>query len=157
MILQLYDIKLKDDIPTLFKVKNFNIPDANFNTPSMVTTIVRDLFHTDTLADEFTYLLTLDNAMHPLGIFELSRGSVNFCLVSMRGIFIRAILTGASSIILLHNHTSGNTSPSRDDLKTAIRLKILGNVLEIPLLDFLIIGRDSYYSMQENNFRDTLN
>lgn len=56
-----------------------------------------------------------------------------------------------------HFHTSGNTSPSRDDLKTAIRLKILGNVLEIPLLDFLIIGRDSYYSMQENNFRDTLN
>lgn len=44
MILQLYDIKLKDDIPTLFKVKDFNILDANFNTPSMVTTIVRDLF-----------------------------------------------------------------------------------------------------------------
>ena len=75
----------------------------------------------------------------------------------MRGIFIRALLTGASSIILLHNHTSGDTSPSRADFKTAIRLKILGNVLEIPLLDFLIIGKDSYYSMQENNFRDTLN
>ena len=152
MILQLYDIKLKDDIPTLFKVKNFNIPDANFNTPSIVTTIVRDLFHTDTLADEFTYLLAFDNVMHPLGIFELSRGSVNLCLVSMS-----ALLTGASSIILLHNHTSGDTSPSRADFKTAIRLKILGNVLEIPLLDFLIIGKDSYYSMQENNFRDTLN
>lgn len=157
MILQLYDIKLKDDIPTLFKVKNFNIPDANFNTPSIITTIVRDIFHTDTLADEFTYLLTFDNAMRPIGIFELSRGSVNLCLVSMRGIFIRALLTGASSIILLHNHTSGDTSPSKADFKTAMKLKVLGNVLEIPLLDFLIIGKDSYYSMQENDFKSTLN
>lgn len=157
MVLQLYDIKLKDDIPTLFKVKDFNIPGVKFNTPSIITTIVRDIFHTDTLADEFTYLLTFDNAMRPIGIFELSRGSVNLCLVSMRGIFIRALLTGASSIILLHNHTSGDTSPSKADFETAIKLKVLGNVLEIPLLDFLIIGKDSYYSMQENDFKSTLN
>lgn len=157
MILQFCDIRLKEGIPVLFKVKDFDIPGVKFNTPSIITTIVRDIFHTDTLADEFTYLLTFDNAMRPIGIFELSRGSVNLCLVSMRGIFIRALLTGASSIILLHNHTSGDTSPSKADFKTAIKLKVLGNVLEIPLLDFLIIGKDSYYSMQENDFKSTLN
>ena len=77
-------------------------------------------------------------------------GTVNRSLVHPRDIFKEAYLLNASSVICMHNHPSGEVYPSEEDERLTERLKYVGNVLGIDVLDHIIIG-DGYYSFLENN------
>ena len=89
-----------------------------------------------------------------LGIFEVGHGTVNACLLHTREIMIRNVLCGASAFIVVHNHPSGELSVSKDDISTTEQLKKAGELMEIPLLDHIIIGREdekeTYYSLKEH-------
>ena len=76
-------------------------------------------------------------------------GTNNQSLIHPRDIFKEAILNNASKILCIHNHPSGNVSPSKEDEKVTIRLKESGELLGIPLLDHVILGNKSYYSFKE--------
>jgi DNA repair protein RadC len=65
-------------------------------------------------------------------------------------VYRNAILARASSIIVVHNHPSGSCKPSRADLKVAARLKELGEIHEMPLQDFVIIGEGRFHSYREH-------
>ncbi len=80
---------------------------------------------------------------------ELSVGTLNASLVSTREIFRRACRHNAASIILLHNHPSGNPQPSREDILLTQRLSQASHLMEIPLLDHIIIGDNTYTSLKE--------
>lgn len=77
-------------------------------------------------------------------------GTANYSMVHPREVFREAYLVGAVSIICIHNHPTGNVSPSRDDINITNRLIEVGNLLGIKVLDHLIIGSNSYYSFLEN-------
>lgn len=81
----------------------------------------------------------------------IGKGTVNNCLVCNREIFIRALLSGAVNIILCHNHPSGETTPSSEDIKITKAVSEAGKLIGITLLDHIIIGGDSYYSFDEFN------
>lgn len=76
-------------------------------------------------------------------------GTVNSCVVHPREIFKEAIKRSCVSIVATHNHPSGNPYPSPEDRQVSKRLVEASNVIGIELLDFLIIGKDDYYSFQE--------
>lgn len=76
-------------------------------------------------------------------------GTLNETSIHPREIFKGAILRSANSIIISHNHPSGDTTPSFEDENITKKLKEAGNLLGIPLLDHVIIG-DNYYSFTEN-------
>jgi len=79
----------------------------------------------------------------------VSMGSLNHSLIHAREIFKKAIVLGANSIIVVHNHPSGNTTPSNDDNLVMDSLKQAGELLRIPMIDFMIISKNGYFSMKE--------
>jgi DNA repair protein RadC len=83
-----------------------------------------------------------------LGIFEVSSGGLTYTQVDARLIFLGAIKCCATSIVLAHNHPSGNREPSESDLRITRRLKEAGRLLEINVWDHLIITPEDYTSMR---------
>lgn len=79
-------------------------------------------------------------------------GTLNSSIVHPREIFSEAIKCASNAIIVLHNHLSGDVTPSNEDIKTTERLKKCGQVLGIDLLDHIIIGDDIYLSMVEEGY-----
>ncbi len=81
----------------------------------------------------------------------ISMGTLNSSLIHPREVFKTAIKENTNSIIITHNHPSGDPTPSRDDRDITKELRRAGELLEIEVLDHVIIGRDSYYSFKERN------
>lgn len=79
----------------------------------------------------------------------LSKGTVSASVITAREVFIEALKCRAVNIILLHNHPSGNPSPSRDDLIFTENIKRAGELVGIRLIDHIIIGDNSYISLKE--------
>ncbi len=94
-------------------------------------------------------LLMLNSKSKLLGESDISKGTVNASLVSPRELFIEALSKQAVSIILLHNHPSGDPTPSKTDLFLTKRVKEAGELIGIELLDHIIIGDNCYSSFAE--------
>lgn len=92
---------------------------------------------------------SLDTKNQPITLNIVSVGSLNSSIVHPREIFKAAILSNAASIILYHNHPSGDPTPSIEDLNATERIRDCGKLIGIDLLDHIIIGDDTYYSMRE--------
>ena len=95
-------------------------------------------------------LVLLVNTKHRLlGVHELGRGTLDRCVVHPRDVFKAAILANAAGVIVGHNHPSGETEPSPDDVALCLRLRHAADIIGIDLLDFVIIGDRRYYSFKE--------
>lgn len=77
-------------------------------------------------------------------------GTVNKSIVHPREVFKNAYLYSASGIICVHNHPSGDVTPSKEDIRLTRSLVELGNINGIPIVDHIIIGGDNYYSFYED-------
>lgn len=102
---------------------------------------------------EFFYCLYMDTKKRLIDKKCLFIGTLNMSLVSIRDIFREAYLLSASCFICVHNHPSGDSSPSNQDKLITKKLMEVGNLHEVILIDHVIIGNDNYYSfMEENKF-----
>lgn len=102
--------------------------------------------------DEIFSILTLNTKNEVTAIFEVTRGTLNASIVHPRDVFKRAILQNANSIVLLHNHPSGDPAPSQEDKNITDRLKEAGNLLGVKVLDHVIVGDEyRYISFKEEN------
>ena len=94
----------------------------------------------------------LDNKNQPVSVNIVSMGTVNSSLVHPREVFKTAVLSNAASIILFHNHPSGDPEPSQEDINITDRIKEAGKILCIELLDHIIIGSENrFISFKEKN------
>ena len=82
----------------------------------------------------------------------ISRGTVNASLVTPREVFLEAMRQEAVYVVLLHNHPSGDPTPSREDIRLTKRMQEAGDLLEIPVLDHIIIGDNCYLSFKERGY-----
>ena len=112
--------------------------------------IFMDSWNTDRIemAEEFKALL-LNRANKALGVVLISSGGVSGTVVDMRLIFSSAIKANASSIIVCHNHPSGNLKPSDLDSKLTEKIKKAGKIIEIEILDHLIVTKEGFYSFAD--------
>lgn len=88
---------------------------------------------------------SVDTKNQPTSISVVSIGSINSSIVHPREVFKTAILSNAASIIVFHNHPSGDTTPSKEDINVTNRLKEAGKILGIEVLDHIIIGVDGMF------------
>lgn len=116
------------------------------NTPESAAPFLEDLRH---LAQEAFVVLTLNTKNRVIRRHMVSLGTVNSTLVHPREIFRPAIQSGAASIIVCHNHPSGDPSPSAQDIRITKHLIEAGKLIEIPVLDHLIIGDGPPLSLRE--------
>lgn len=122
-------------------------PDEELRAAQQVYARFRDrLSH---LRKERFYALLLDGKNRLIREDLVSEGTLTASLVHPREVFGPAIREGAASLIVLHNHPSGDARPSAEDLEVTRRLKKTGEIVGIPILDHLVIGRSSYYSFAE--------
>lgn len=101
---------------------------------------------------ESFYTILLDTKLKVIDIMEISRGSLTGSIVHPREVFKPAIQKSEYAIICLHNHPSGDSTPSKEDIAVTARLKEVGQLIGISILDHMIIGRDEFTSLKEKGY-----
>jgi len=98
---------------------------------------------------EEMYVLYLNRNNEILGYHQLSMGGINGTVADVRLLFAVAVKSLCSSVLLAHNHPSGNLRPSNADIQLTKKIKEAGNILDISVLDHLIVTKDGYYSLAD--------
>ena len=124
---------------------DLDIPKEKYNTPKVIYEHSKYLFND--MKQELFVCFYLNNKNHLLGKELLFVGTVNKSLVHPREIFKNAYLYSASSIVCIHNHPSGDLTPSKEDLELTNTLIKIGELQKIPILDHLIVSNVGYYSI----------
>ena len=118
------------------------------SSQSVAEYYMEDLRHRN---QEVMKLLLLNSKAELIDETNISKGTVNASLVTPRELFVEALKKEAVSMILLHNHPSGDPTPSRDDILTTKRISECGLLIGIELLDHIIIVNNCYVIFQEEN------
>ncbi len=98
---------------------------------------------------EIMKLLMLNSKAKLIGESDVSKGTVNASVITPRELFIEALQKNAVSIVIMHNHPSGDPTPSREDMLTTKRIQEAGLLIGIELLDHIVIGNNCYISFRE--------
>lgn len=101
------------------------------------------------LSREIVKLLILDSKNRLIKDIIISEGTINTSLMPTREIFVNSLKYEAVNIIILHNHPSGDPTPSAEDIRTTKKLWEAGNLIGIQLMDHIIIGDNRYISLKE--------
>ena len=123
----------------------------NKTTPLSSSTLVADMFsflHHET--KEHFIALHLNSKNRLLCLEIVSTGSLNASIVHPREVYKAAIRESAAAILAMHNHPSGDPSPSKEDYEVTLRLKEVGDLVGISLLDHIILGERRYVSFREH-------
>jgi DNA repair protein RadC len=99
---------------------------------------------------EYLVVVLLDIRNNVVGIEEVAKGTANYAPISTREVFKTAMLCNAQSIILFHNHPTGDPTPSEQDIEATKILKKASEIMQIDLIDHIIVGINGIYlSMKE--------
>lgn len=122
----------------------------NFSAPETIAQYyMEDMRHRK---KEAMKLLLLNSKTKLIGESELSLGTVNTTLVSPREVFVEALRRNAVAVILLHNHPSGDPTPSKQDILITRRVTEAGRLIGVELLDHIIIGDNCFISLKDKGF-----
>lgn len=141
------------DIPKIKLIKEktnvYHDGRKSINSPNALHEIGRQVLKEYIEEDREAFaVILLDTKLKPIGYYVASTGTLDETLVHPREIFKKAIVASAKSIALLHNHPTGDTSPSNEDMHTTNRLVEVGKLIGIEVLDHVIVG-NGYYSFKE--------
>ncbi|AZA87553.1 DNA repair protein [Chryseobacterium shandongense] len=95
-------------------------------------------------------ILLLNKSNKVLGVYDLSKGGMSSSIIDVKIVLSIALKSLASGIIIVHNHPSGNLSPSKADIDITKKLQSACNLMDIKILDHLIISKDNYYSFTDD-------
>lgn len=127
---------------------NYPLLSHKITGPGDAVEIGREFMRIHEKPEEYMYMICMNTKNKVIGVFEISHGTVSSSLVSAREVFQKALLANAVSIIVMHNHPSGECTPSREDIDVTKRLVEAGKIIGIDVLDHIIIG-DGYTSLKE--------
>ncbi|HHT96642.1 MAG TPA: JAB domain-containing protein [Clostridiales bacterium] len=146
-------INKESKLTELLKEKGLNYKTSNtsLTNPRDIVKMMNDVFQLNEMAEEYVYMIAFDTKNKPIGVFEVSHGTINTSILRPREVFLKALLVGAVNIALVHNHPSGDVTPSREDVHATKRIEESGKLIGIGLLDHIIIG-DNYLSFREENY-----
>ncbi len=130
---------IREDMPAYLSTNRFS-------SPQQVFEMFRDLVIE---TKEHFLCLHLDGKNRIICLDRVSVGSLNQSVVHVREVLKSTLLSSAAATILIHNHPSGDPSPSNEDLAITRRLKEAGELIGIPVLDHIIIGDGQYVSLAE--------
>lgn len=137
----------------LISYKNKNQDAVKVSSSVEVYNFILNHWDDDTLdIQENVKMLLLNSSNTILGVYDVSRGGINSTVIDLRLVLSVALKCLASSIILVHNHPSGNINPSEQDREFTKKIKSACKFLEIQLFDHIIITRHDYYSFSDNGY-----
>ena len=107
------------------------------------------------LADEMCelfYAVLLDNKHRKIRDIVVSKGSLTASIVHPRDVFTQVVRHSAAAVVFLHNHPSGDATPSKEDIEITRRLREVGDIMGVRVLDHIIIGRGRYVSFVDDGY-----
>lgn len=141
-------VELGKRIALSSKVNNY----SKIKSPDDVSNIIMENMRY--LKKEYFSILLLNTKNEVISLENISIGNLNSSIVHPREVFVKAIKRSSSSIILAHNHPSGDPKPSNEDIQITRRLVEAGKLIGIAVLDHIIIGDGVYCSLKEEHLMD---
>jgi DNA repair protein RadC len=136
-------LKLVKESSMLYKKRSIKSPEDGYNLlKQFLGNVDREHF----------VVVCLDTKNQPTSINTCHIGSLNASIVHPREVFKSAILSNAASIIITHNHPSGDPTPSREDIEVTKRLAEAGSIIGIDVLDHLIVCEDKFVSLKDKGY-----
>ena len=145
-----YSVELKGRLNVLVKETAVNYEDVLLNSSFAIAEMMNTVYRLNQKAEEHVYILALNTKCNPVGVFLLTKGTVDRSLISPREVFVRLFLCGANCFVAVHNHPSGDPTPSVQDFSITKRLKECSEMMGVNFLDHIVIG-DSYYSFADHH------
>lgn len=138
---------------TLEKEFSVNRQDVDriIRSPEDVANLAKNVLRLHEESEEYLYMVCLNVKNVIIGVFELSHGNVNSSIVGVREMFQKALLANAVSIVVMHNHPSGDCTPSREDIEVTKRMVEAGRIIGVEVLDHIVVG-DRYCSLKEKGY-----
>ena len=138
-------------LPELLQMVKEKANDYNIKRITSAQDVYSLLHKYSTEEKEHFLLVTLDGASKVIGKRVIHIGTLNQSLVHPREVFRPAILDNAAGVIIAHNHPSGTLEASRADIQITQRLKEVAKLVGIELLDHVILSKEGYYSLSEED------
>lgn len=133
--------------------KIYDLDTAVIRGPQDARDVIVEILDMENLPNEHFVMLSLNTKNKIVGVHTIFVGSLNSSIVHPREIFQRALLNNSASIMVFHNHPSGDPTPSHEDIEVTNRLKQAGEIIGIELLDHIIIGDEGrYISLREKGY-----
>ena len=156
MLARKYETRLGEDGLVIFEkvwAKRINIPveKNEFRYPEHIYELCKAL-RLDTYSEEHAFLLMFDTKMHFKSFIEIGVGSVNASVIDRRGIAQKVLMLNATAFILVHNHPSGDPTPSVTDISAAKTISEIGDLIDVPFKDMTILGDDNYTSLKQEGY-----
>lgn len=149
-MISIYGLELNSEKhPVLVKEKDIVSSNDCVSMPDDVFKLMQEVFNMSCLAEEHLYMIAINNKCRVLGISLVSSGSNTQTFCCSNSVYTRALLLGATGVVVVHNHVSGDPSPSKDDKKCLDKLRQAGLIVDVALQDFVIVGDGVYYSAKE--------
>jgi len=123
------------------------VSETRCSDAAIVAAAVRELVKGDDREHAYAVLLDGGNRIKAISLVSLGAGDAT--LMGAREVFRAAVVYAASKVVLAHNHPSGNPEPSREDVAVAMRLRAVGDLLGIPMVDFVVVGETGHVSLAE--------
>jgi DNA repair protein RadC len=130
------------------KVGRYKLPRES-GSPEDAYKAITTITNVQEEAQEVFGILILNTKNKIVAVHEISRGTLSSTLLHPREVFKPAVLHNAAAIICFHNHPSGDTEPSKDDIEATKRLIEAGKIMGIEVLDHIVVGDDGYVSLKE--------
>lgn len=144
-----YELEKHDNLPQLIKVDSVFSRRNLLDSPELIYEFLCENFRLDKKTEEFAYLLAMNRKCKVIGLFEIAHGGMTEANLPMPSIFQRVMLCGASDMVVVHNHPSGDVTPSQADRVVYKQIKKLADMIGVNLLDFIIVGA-TYYSFRKS-------
>lgn len=153
-MLKEYETRLnKDGSNYLREIAEYPCLD-NYTGPGEIYEMMCKNFHLNFKAEEYLYALAMNTKGKPIAIMQISHGSATGSICQPREILIRMLLAGATAFVLIHNHPSGDPSPSSLDVKVTRQVRKASDLIGIEMNDHIIVGRDKFFSLREEHMMD---
>lgn len=148
-------IQLKAAFELGARLSKSQVLDLPIDTPEAVSELLGDEMRS--LRVESLRVLAVNSRFHLIAIEEMSRGTVDETIAHPRDILRVALLHRAFGLLVVHNHPSGDPSPSNADLQFTLKLKQAGDLMQVPIIDHVILGTEGfahapYYSFKEAGY-----
>lgn len=148
----------EDRIQILVKESAKRYDTQQFNSSESIVKMMNSVYSANIQTEEYAWIVAMGNKNNIKGIFEISHGTMDSSLINPREIFSKILLIGAASFVFVHNHPSGDSTPSKADADVTERLSVGAKLLGINMLDHIIIGSSDsdYTSFAQKNLMKNL-
>jgi len=129
----------------MIKEKDFNYTTDKIHSTTDIVELINDIEKLDKLAEETTILICLNTKNQIVSYSEIAKGGLNTCNIDLKSIFKIVLLSNATKFILVHNHPSGDATPSFFDIHLTKEIEKASKIMRIDFIDHVIIGSINNY------------